>query len=261
VAARLWNAESGREIAVLRGHTDWVHGVSFSPDGSRLVTASGDNTARIWDAETGSEIAVLRGHTDSVESAVFSSDGRRVATASIDCTARVWGVYRTEVMMKQRALVLAAAIAGGVGRRTASEQEDLLMQDAPEDIFAEVILKLGDRAAEIANVVAGLGTSSHPNCYLSPSQFAEKVERAAECGNDASATRSEDATAEDFTAETSNAAVEEVLGVSSLSQSYSSQMRRGLLVGILALLLLAGFSIAALDFPEIVPRISSLMRH
>jgi WD40 repeat protein len=37
------------EIAVLRGHDDYVNSAAFSPDGSRIVTASLDNTARIWD--------------------------------------------------------------------------------------------------------------------------------------------------------------------------------------------------------------------
>ena len=36
-----------------------VESAAFSPDGSRIVTASGDNTARIWDAASGKEIAVL----------------------------------------------------------------------------------------------------------------------------------------------------------------------------------------------------------
>ena len=39
---------------------------AFSPDGSRIVTASEDKTARIWDAATAKEIAVLRGHDDAV---------------------------------------------------------------------------------------------------------------------------------------------------------------------------------------------------
>ena len=41
-----------------------VYSAAFSPDGSRIVTASGDKTARIWDAATAKEIAVLRGHDD-----------------------------------------------------------------------------------------------------------------------------------------------------------------------------------------------------
>jgi WD40 repeat protein len=43
---------------VLRGHEGSVFSAAFSPDGSRIVTASDDDTARIWDAATGKEIAV-----------------------------------------------------------------------------------------------------------------------------------------------------------------------------------------------------------
>ena len=67
-----------------------MRSAAFSRDGSRIVTASVDQTARIWDAATAKEIAVLRGHTFSVESAAFSPDGSRIVTASSDNTARIW---------------------------------------------------------------------------------------------------------------------------------------------------------------------------
>jgi WD40 repeat protein len=67
-----------------------VNRAVFSPDGSRIVTASFDNTARLWDAATGAALATLSGHTDRVYSAAFSPDGSRVVTASADHTARVW---------------------------------------------------------------------------------------------------------------------------------------------------------------------------
>ena len=63
---------------------------AFSPDGSRIVTASADKTARIWDAASAKEIAVLRGHDGDVSSAAFSPDGSRIVTASEDKTARIW---------------------------------------------------------------------------------------------------------------------------------------------------------------------------
>ena len=63
---------------------------AFSPDGSRIVTASSDNTARVWDAATGKAIVVLSGHEDGVISAAFSPDGSRIVTASWDQTARIW---------------------------------------------------------------------------------------------------------------------------------------------------------------------------
>ncbi|PSM30747.1 WD40 repeat domain-containing protein, partial [Haliangium sp. UPWRP_2] len=88
--ARLWDAKSGSPLATLKGHTNWVLAASFSPDGTRVVTASDDGTARLWDAKSGSPIATLKGHTSPVQAASFSPDGARVVTASSDGTARLW---------------------------------------------------------------------------------------------------------------------------------------------------------------------------
>src|SRR5262245_613713 len=46
---RVWDLLTGKEAAVLDGHTDHVSCVSFSPDGKRLATAGGDAVALIWD--------------------------------------------------------------------------------------------------------------------------------------------------------------------------------------------------------------------
>ena len=71
-------------------HLDHVKWAEFSPDGTRIVTASTDNTACIWDAHTGQAVAPPLQHARIVEKAVFSPDGGSVATASLDRTARVW---------------------------------------------------------------------------------------------------------------------------------------------------------------------------
>ncbi len=80
------------QLAVLSGHDDYVNFAAYSPDGTRIVTASSDKTARVWDARTGAQLAVLSGHGDRVYSAAYSPDGTRIVTASIDKTARVWDV-------------------------------------------------------------------------------------------------------------------------------------------------------------------------
>jgi WD40 repeat protein len=78
------------QLAVLSGHGDYVNSAAYSPDGTRIVTASNDKTARVWDARTGAQLAVLSGHGDRVYSAAYSPDGTRIVTASIDRTARIW---------------------------------------------------------------------------------------------------------------------------------------------------------------------------
>jgi WD40 repeat protein len=92
--AAIWEEERKSlpwsEERVLEGHTGEVNSASFSPDGTRIVTTSGDHTARVWDAQTGAWLQTLTGHAGSVWSASFSPDGTRIVTASSDRTARVW---------------------------------------------------------------------------------------------------------------------------------------------------------------------------
>ena len=76
---------------ILAGHLSYVLSVAFSPDGSRIVSGSSDNTIRLWDAETGDAIGKpLEGHSNFVYSVAFSPDGSRIVSGSEDNTIRLW---------------------------------------------------------------------------------------------------------------------------------------------------------------------------
>jgi WD40 repeat protein len=99
---RIWDANSGENLFVLRGHDEGVTSVTFSPDGSRIASGSWDKTARVWDANSGESLLVLRGHDEGVISVAFSPDGSRVASGSSDKTVRVWDTRSGESLLVLR---------------------------------------------------------------------------------------------------------------------------------------------------------------
>ncbi|KAL4074511.1 WD40-repeat-containing domain protein [Scleroderma yunnanense] len=81
--------------ALLQGHANVIMSVAFSPDGTRIVSGSWDNTVRVWDVERGVQIGPpFQGHTSWVQSVVFSPDGTRIVSGSLDKTVRIWDAKR-----------------------------------------------------------------------------------------------------------------------------------------------------------------------
>jgi WD40 repeat protein len=67
-----------------------VYACNFTPDGSGMISASGDKTLILWAVETGAVVRMLKGHTDAVKACTFSSDGRHILSASWDQTLKLW---------------------------------------------------------------------------------------------------------------------------------------------------------------------------
>jgi WD40 repeat protein len=88
--ARIWDTFTGQPIGMPMVHKGQIESISFSPDGSRLATASDDGTARLWDAHTGKPLGAPMIHQDIVWTVDFSPDGASLVTSSKDDTGRIW---------------------------------------------------------------------------------------------------------------------------------------------------------------------------
>jgi WD40 repeat protein/transcriptional regulator with XRE-family HTH domain len=99
-AVKLWNANTGQELLTMVGHTAWVAGLAFSPDGKRLASTSLDGTVRIWSLTPGGEtVAVLAppaGYGNRVD---YNPNGQELATNGGDGTATIWNAETGEARL------------------------------------------------------------------------------------------------------------------------------------------------------------------
>jgi uncharacterized protein with WD repeat len=89
-AIRVWETESGKEVALMEDHADWIYDIAFSPDGKRLASASRDKTSKVFDIEKKESLVTFPGHGDTVYTVVFSPDGQTIATGGADKQIRLW---------------------------------------------------------------------------------------------------------------------------------------------------------------------------
>ena len=113
----LWDVDTGTLRTGLKGHTDKIRDMAFSPDSTRLITASRDRTMRLWNVNTGTEQknlptpddainphaavadilkyleqGVLPKKRDNVHSVKFTKDGTQLISISSDGSLHLWDI-------------------------------------------------------------------------------------------------------------------------------------------------------------------------
>jgi WD40 repeat protein len=81
---RLWDAATFQPIGQhLRGHTEVVSAVAFSPDGSQFASGGDDGKVRLWKTNATGAVfdKLLTSHEAKVRSIAYSPDGKSVASS------------------------------------------------------------------------------------------------------------------------------------------------------------------------------------
>jgi WD40 repeat protein len=126
--AKVWDTITGREVLTLsqgRG-SGQVWAVTFSPDGSRIVTGYRDATAAVWDAVSGKKLLLLKGHTDVLTALAFSPDGRRILSGSWDNEIKLWDATSGEELLtlKGHTDTIRSVVFSPDGHRILSGSQD-----------------------------------------------------------------------------------------------------------------------------------------
>jgi len=92
--AKQWNfgAENSGHVRNLGGHGGSVWGLTVSPDGQLLATASGDKTIKLWSVGSGGNVASLTDLKEWAYAAAFSPDSKHLAAGAWDGTVALWTV-------------------------------------------------------------------------------------------------------------------------------------------------------------------------
>lgn len=73
----------------LKGHTDAIVAIAFSPDGASLASASRDKTVKLWNLKTGQTVRTITGAENQLSALAFSADGKQLAVGDVSLLVRV----------------------------------------------------------------------------------------------------------------------------------------------------------------------------
>ena len=125
---------------VLRGHTDRINRIVWSPDGRYLASPSDDKTIRIWDVERGETLKTISSSYGFV-SAAWSRDGKRLATGNQEGELTVWEIDNLDVFYTTKA---HKSIIGSInwsinGNRLVSGSDDQILRIWNTSNWKEII--------------------------------------------------------------------------------------------------------------------------
>lgn len=93
---RIFDFGTGKQLALLKEHTNSVYDVSFSPDGKLLVSGGADGRAVVWDVANWRPVFSVDAHMQRISKVDFTADGSAIITAGFDGRVARWAIGKTD---------------------------------------------------------------------------------------------------------------------------------------------------------------------
>jgi WD40 repeat protein len=123
----IWDAQAGKLLRTLEGHTDGTYCIALSPDGARLASGGEDEASsnwelRIWNVQTGEQLFVRK---CGINSLAFSPDGQHLA-AGDDRTIKILDAQTGQELLalKGHSASITGLAYSPDGKRLATTAED-----------------------------------------------------------------------------------------------------------------------------------------
>lgn len=172
---------NGKLLAALPGHTDWISGVAFAPDGKTLATSSLDRSIRTWNVEQA--LAAAPGVQQAAAKVKESKDQLQQAEDTIaDSEPKIEPA-------KQKADILATVVQSRVAAEVLVQA-----QEAAEKYKANGFVKVDVEGAKKAADEAAKASAEKAKPLAADKEFTELVKKL-NGGSSADATKEKDAAA------------------------------------------------------------------
>ncbi|QRV96958.1 Notchless protein [Ceratobasidium sp. AG-Ba] len=90
----VWDAHNGALVNQMTGHTSQIHSLAYSPDGSRIYSASEDSTIRVWDPHSRYSVQIPYSPYNPIfRSLCLSDDGTILVTGCQDGSIYAWNPH------------------------------------------------------------------------------------------------------------------------------------------------------------------------
>jgi WD40 repeat protein len=164
---RLLDPVTGKAVATLSGHADYVRSIAFSPDGKQIAAGGGPpqqwGEIKIWDVQSHQLLKTMKGHNDCIYSIAWSPDGKQIASGSYDKMAKLWDASSGKELfnLKDHIDAVFAVVFSPDGMRLATASQDRTVKiwdvltgkrlyslsDASDGLNAVAYSPSGDRVA------------------------------------------------------------------------------------------------------------------